>query len=104
FDRRVEDRPAVCLAAPARAACRAMADPRLRDLPSVDRLLSGDAAQAWLRVYARPFVVEQARAVLEQARAAIKRGASVPSTDELNLAIEAGLRAASARPLRPLVN
>jgi len=76
----------------------------LRDIPSVDRLLAAAAPRQWERVYARAFVVEQARAVLAEVRARVRDGDGVPPEDELLAAIEARLGAMAACAVRPVVN
>jgi L-seryl-tRNA(Ser) seleniumtransferase len=74
----------------------------LRDLPSVDQLLS--QAAALVAGYGRPLTTEVLREALETAREAIRGGAAAPaSADLLNQAGER-LAALTAPSLRPVIN
>ena len=77
-------------------------DPR-RALPSIDRLLASSAAQDWLRIYARSFVVEQMRAELEHTRRSAPAGPPA-GEDELLDRVGARLESISACSVRPVVN
>jgi L-seryl-tRNA(Ser) seleniumtransferase len=52
--------------------------PLLRNLPSVDRLLSGEAAAGWLAAYPRALVVEEIRKALEDLRQRISGAGGSP--------------------------
>jgi L-seryl-tRNA(Ser) seleniumtransferase len=77
----------------------------LRHLPSVDRLLGGEAAAGWLAAYPRALVVEQIRGAIEALRLAIAAGEREnvqppPAADlEAEIAAEVGRRL--DRQLRP---
>jgi L-seryl-tRNA(Ser) seleniumtransferase len=74
----------------------------LRQLPSVDRVLGGEAAAGWLAVYPRALVVEEIRAAIEGARRAIAGGerenGQPPAAFE-KAALEAGIAAEVSRRL-----
>ena len=75
-----------------------MPDPRLRTLPSVEKLLSSEALAAALATLPRALVVAAIREELTAARAALKRaGANAPDTAALAAAAAARARA-TARP------
>jgi L-seryl-tRNA(Ser) seleniumtransferase len=76
----------------------------LRDLPAVHALLADDRIAASIARHGRSAVVEAARGVLEEARAAIRRGDPV-APDPADLAGRVLARLASDRPaLRPVIN
>lgn len=64
----------------------------LRDLPSVDRLLSHPAAQAWLSAYNRQYVTRQCRAALDDLRGEIARGDMLDAGAVVDVAILARLQ------------
>jgi L-seryl-tRNA(Ser) seleniumtransferase len=76
----------------------------LRDLPSVDRLLASAEAKQWLRLYARPLVVEQIRGELERARVQARAGGPLPSEQLLLEGVAARLQSAAAPTLRAVIN
>lgn len=76
----------------------------LRGLPSVDRLLSTEAAQRLLQAYARAAVVGAIRAELEDARGEAQAGAPAPDAAAVMRRVEARLARESAAPLRPVLN
>ncbi|MCC6904866.1 MAG: L-seryl-tRNA(Sec) selenium transferase [Anaerolineae bacterium] len=55
----------------------------LRQLPSVDRLLSHPGAPALIAVYGRPLMVEALRAVLDTTREGARHSAPIPADDLL---------------------
>jgi L-seryl-tRNA(Ser) seleniumtransferase len=74
----------------------------LRQLPSVDRLLGGEAATGWLAAYPRALVVEEIRAAIEEARRAIgggERENGQPPAAGDKAAVEAGIAAEVGRRL-----
>ena len=76
----------------------------LRQLPSVDRLLQEPAIQALVTEHGHETIVQGIRAVLEQARHAIRSGASVPTRAALVQATQAHLAAQSLTRLQPVIN
>jgi L-seryl-tRNA(Ser) seleniumtransferase len=79
---------------------------RLRQLPSVERVLTAPAAAALLARFRRAYVVDAVRAELATARLrlAAHDGVSAPSADDVLAAVSAHLRTAAELPLRPVVN
>lgn len=71
----------------------------LRHLPSVDRLLGGEAAVGWLAVYPRALVVEEIRAAVEQMRRAIAAGERENGHPPQTAALEAEIAAEVSRRL-----
>lgn len=81
-----------------------MGNQRLRDIPSVDRLLSRQPTAELIDAFGREAVVDALRAVLESVRADVRDGASIPDDAAL---VERGsfrLRNQLAPTLRPLIN
>jgi L-seryl-tRNA(Ser) seleniumtransferase len=76
----------------------------LRQLPSVDRLLSGPAALELIARYGRPFVLEAVRQTLDGARQAIRNGDEPPADGTLLTEVRSYLEAATAPTLRPAIN
>jgi len=74
----------------------------LRDIPSVDRLLSHPAGQALATAYSRTRVADVVREVLAEARDGLRVGVSVPPEDALLAAVADRLEV-SARPVLPRV-
>jgi L-seryl-tRNA(Ser) seleniumtransferase len=75
----------------------------LRDLPSVDRLLS--QSEELVRAYGRPLTTQALREALETARRAARDAdGPVPGPDELLARAGEQLRALSAPALRPVIN
>lgn len=76
----------------------------LRQLPSVDRVLQIPAIHQLAQDHARELVVEEIRAVLEEARRKVQEGGSAPSPGDaaaqVMQRVEAGLRPS----LRPVIN
>ena len=78
---------------------------RLRDLPSVSAVLNAAAASALPARFGHPATVDAIRAVLDDARRALRGGAQpVPGADELALRTLVRLAAADRSDLRPLFN
>ena len=78
---------------------------RLRNLPSVDSVLSTAAAAALLERFGRMASTGAVRAALEEARDALRAGAPLaPSADKLALEALARLEAGKPLDLRPLFN
>jgi L-seryl-tRNA(Ser) seleniumtransferase len=77
---------------------------RLRQLPSIDRLLSEEAIQGLIAAYGHEQTVSALRATLDAARDEVRAGADVP--DVAPLAGRAGdfLQAQLAPTLRPVIN
>jgi len=76
----------------------------LRDLPSVDRLLSADQADDLIAAYGRPLTVQALRTSLESARLAIQQGQDVPEETDLISGTRATLRNWLLPSLRPIIN
>jgi L-seryl-tRNA(Ser) seleniumtransferase len=76
----------------------------LRDLPSVDRLLSADQADKLIAAYGRPLTVQALRASLEAARLAIQQGQDVPGEADLISGTRATLQSWLLPSLRPVIN
>jgi len=77
---------------------------RLRQLPSVDRLLGEDAVQALIAVYGRRQTVDGLREALDQVRDELRAGADVPDVVALAARAGAHLRERLAPTLRPVIN
>ncbi|GMR09404.1 MAG: L-seryl-tRNA(Sec) selenium transferase [Anaerolineae bacterium] len=76
----------------------------LRDLPSVDRLLSADQADELITAYGRPLTVQALRTSLESARLAIQQGQDVPEEADLISGTRATLQSWLLPSLRPVIN
>ena len=76
----------------------------LRQLPSVDSLLSSPTLQALESEYGHDNVVESARAVLDHVREDVLSGRSLPARDELVDTIARQVRAALRPTLQPVIN
>jgi len=77
---------------------------RLRQLPSVDRLLGEPALQDLLPLYGHRLAVAAVRETLERAREEVRRGREVPSQEALAARAAAHLRDRLAPTLRPVIN
>lgn len=78
---------------------------RMRELPSVDRLLSHPAIDSLLDELPRSVVVEAVRDVVDSARAAIRSGEIADtSVDALAVAVQSSARAAGMPSLRYAIN
>ncbi len=76
----------------------------LKNLPSVDRLLSEAALQSLVAEYGRTVVTDAVRAELTFARESVKGGAALPANDAIVAAVT-GRVAAHMRPrLQPVFN
>ena len=71
--------------------------PQLRDLPSVQRVLSEGRVQRLVELYSHDAVVELVRSVLDAARQAVRAGDEAPAVDEVAASVE-DRAAASWRP------
>jgi L-seryl-tRNA(Ser) seleniumtransferase len=79
--------------------------PSLRDLPSVSTLLAAPETSQFVERFGRNAVTDALRAVLEQARAAIRRGdGNLPSADELLAGASRLLARQDHSALRPAFN
>ncbi len=76
----------------------------LRQLPSVDRLLTGTRAQALVARYGRRAAVEALRAALEEGRGSIRGGGAPPAAAEILAWAEEWLGERFAPSLRRVVN
>ncbi len=76
----------------------------LRQIPSVDRLLSTEAVEKLVNAFGRQAVVDALRRVLESVRADVHGGASVPDDGSLIERASAHLRNQLAPTLQPVIN
>jgi L-seryl-tRNA(Ser) seleniumtransferase len=81
---------------------------RVRELPSVDRLLTHAAADAWLVRLGREYVTRHCRAVLDRLRAQILRGDDIAAAqlDDRSILLDVAHRIEleQATRLRPVIN
>jgi L-seryl-tRNA(Ser) seleniumtransferase len=79
---------------------------RLRNIPSVDRVLNTDAAASALARFQRGYVTQTIRAVLEDARRGLAADAPCrpPSPEEAMAAAIARMESERRLPIRPVVN
>ena len=77
---------------------------RLRDLPSVDRVLKTPLAAAAVEHFGQQAAAQAIREALEEARAACRAGAGVPEPGDLAADALARLKAAERTSLRPVFN
>jgi len=77
---------------------------RLRQLPSVDRLLGEEAALELVAAYGHRQTVAALRETLDAARAKVQAGADVPDVATLVARADARLRERLAPTLRPVIN
>lgn len=77
---------------------------KLRQLPSVDRLLGLEAAQELVDAFGRQQTVEALRERLESARKAVRGGGPVPDTASLVESAASHLANRLSPTLRPLIN
>ena len=75
-----------------------------RQLPSLDALLSRPELQSLITRFGRENVRDEARGLLEDARAAIRAGETPPSGDELVVRLQDRVREALAPSLIPVIN
>ncbi len=76
----------------------------LRALPSVDRLLKADLAQALIAGYGRPLTLEALRETLAAARARFSKGQPVPDAEAILAEAGAQLATWTAPTILPLIN
>jgi L-seryl-tRNA(Ser) seleniumtransferase len=76
----------------------------LRDLPSVDRLISADDANELIAAYGRPLTVQALRVSLESARRLIQQGQEAPEEADLISGTQATLRSWLLPSLVPVIN
>ena len=77
---------------------------RLRQLPSVDRLLGLEPAEALIEAYGREQVVDALRRALEGAREEVMSGEPVPDGEALTSRAAERLESLVAPTLRPVIN
>ncbi|MBO0792824.1 MAG: L-seryl-tRNA(Sec) selenium transferase, partial [Ktedonobacteraceae bacterium] len=77
---------------------------QLRHLPSVDHLLRSTTGQRLVEHYTYPLTLHAIRASLEEARTAMRGGASLPTSEALLAHAEQVLLDAQRPHLRPLIN
>jgi L-seryl-tRNA(Ser) seleniumtransferase len=77
---------------------------RLRQLPSVDRLLGEEAVQALVAAYGHRQTVDALREMLDAVRDEVRAGADVPGVAVLAVQAGACLRGRLAPTLRPVIN
>ena len=76
----------------------------LRDLPSVDRLISADDANELIAAYGRPLTLQALRVSLESARLAIQKGQDAPEDADLISGTRATLQSWLLPSLVPVIN
>ncbi|GJQ55310.1 MAG: L-seryl-tRNA(Sec) selenium transferase [Rhodocyclaceae bacterium] len=76
----------------------------LKNLPSVDRLLSEAALQSLVAEHGRGVVTDAARAELTLVREAVKGGAALPATGSITTAVEQRVAAHMRPRLQPVFN
>ena len=76
----------------------------LRRLPSVDRLLQGEAASRWVAALGRDLVVEACREALEAERRRVLSGEAYAGEEALWADVVARLQATVQPTLRPVIN
>ena len=76
----------------------------LRELPSVDRLLSSAEAQSWIEIYGRSLAVGAIREVLEQVRTRYSQEGEIPGPEALLGEVERRLSSWTAPTLQPVIN
>ncbi len=74
----------------------------LRNLPSVDQLIQASAA--WIGVYGRPLTLHAIRQTLEEIRAEVRAGGSVPSNETILAFVHSHLMAWTKPTLEPVIN
>ncbi len=77
---------------------------KLRQLPSVDRLLDDENVQQLITAYGRRLAVDELRATLDAARAEIRDGADAPSIAAITARASVHLRERLAPTLRRVIN
>ena len=80
------------------------AQDRLRQLPSVDRLLGEPALQDLVPLYGHRLVVAAVRQMLDAAREEVRAGAAVPAQETLAMQAAAHLQSDLAPRLRTVIN
>ncbi len=78
--------------------------PSLRDLPSVDHLLSTQEVQGWRAVYGHPLTVEAIRSVLDSARQSFPQTETIPTQERLLEQAAGILDRWTAPTLAPVIN
>ncbi len=76
----------------------------LRDLPSVDRLISADDANELIAAYGRPLTLQALRVSLESARLAIQQGQDAPEDADLISGTRTTLHSWLLPSLVPVIN
>jgi L-seryl-tRNA(Ser) seleniumtransferase len=76
----------------------------LRNLPSVDALLTGPDVQAWVEHYGRELVVDTIRATLDDIRQAVRSGELCPAVETIVSTVGTRLRKVVQPTLRPVIN
>lgn len=76
----------------------------LRNLPSVDKLLSSPAAQSWLAGYGRPLTLTAIRQVLAEIRQQVMDGGALPEQAGIESRVQQRLQDDSAPTLLPVIN
>ncbi len=76
----------------------------LRDLPSVDRLISANDVNELITAYGRPLTLQALRVTLESARRLIQQGREAPEEADLISGTRATLHSWLLPSLRPVIN
>ncbi len=81
-----------------------MNNEKLRQLPSVDRLLGEEAVQELVAAYSRRQTVDALRETLDAVRSEVRAGVDVPDVTTLAARVRTLLRERLAHTLRPVIN
>jgi len=76
----------------------------LRDIPSVDQLLTHPHTEALLRRFGHAWTAQVIREVLDETRKNVRAGSALPTEQELIKSAKAELEAQSELSLRPVIN
>jgi len=76
----------------------------LRDLPSVDKLLQTEQVSDLIALYGRPLTLDAVRTTLEEARASMLLGGSLPEPAAIQLEVVQCLQRWTTPTLRPVIN
>ena len=76
----------------------------LRDLPSVDNVLSGRRLRPLIEEYTRDWVTNLVRAQIEEARGAVRMGSKAPTADEVASSVAQRIERLGRVSPRPVIN
>lgn len=76
----------------------------LRNLPSVDKLITTSQSAEWCAEFGRPLTLDAIRVVLDDVREDVKQGEVVPDINEISLLVKRKLDLWVAPTLQPVIN